>query len=81
MKAGVSGDLVLQFDVNCSGVPINIKVVEATPKGYFEAEGISALKQWRYMVNLDLRLSRDRPLYAALHIDKFARLVDEANVS
>ncbi|KID58815.1 hypothetical protein JF50_02875 [Pseudoalteromonas luteoviolacea] len=52
-KEGITGSIILKFDLNTQGEPINIRVMNATPKGYFEEAGIKALEQWRYKVELD----------------------------
>ncbi|ESP91447.1 energy transducer TonB [Pseudoalteromonas luteoviolacea] len=52
-KQGITGSVTLEFDLNAKGEPVNIRVIEASPEGYFEQAGINALEQWRYKVNLD----------------------------
>ncbi|WP_168204321.1 energy transducer TonB [Aliikangiella coralliicola] len=51
MKAAadnIEGYVTLSFDVNPHGDPVNIKVVEAKPKGYFEKSARKALRKWKY---------------------------------
>ncbi|MBQ4835762.1 energy transducer TonB [Pseudoalteromonas luteoviolacea] len=52
-KQGITGSVTLEFDLNAKGEPVNIRVIEASPEGYFEQAGINALEQWRYKVNLN----------------------------
>ncbi len=48
-RAGIGGYAKLLFSVNDKGRPIDITVLEETPKGYgFAEEAERALKRWRY---------------------------------
>ena len=40
--------LLLQYNVDESGKPVDIKVVDASPKGLFEEASIEALQGWEY---------------------------------
>ncbi len=46
------GWVVLVFDINKSGNPINITVVDSYPDGVFDNEGIKALTKWKYKPKL-----------------------------
>lgn len=43
-----NGWVLLQYNVDESGKPVDIKVVDASPKGLFEKASIEALKGWEY---------------------------------
>ena len=45
---GVEGYVTLSFDINPQGDPVNIVVVEAKPRGYFEKNARKALRKWKY---------------------------------
>jgi len=48
-RYGFEGWVILQFDVNELGVPINIKAIDRDPKNkIFLKESIRAMKKWRY---------------------------------
>jgi periplasmic protein TonB len=42
------GFVTLLFDINSSGDPENIRVVESEPRGYFEKSAKRALAKWKY---------------------------------
>jgi TonB family protein len=46
------GWVELVFDIDKSGNPINISVVDSHPDGVFENEGIIALTKWKYKPKL-----------------------------
>ncbi|MCQ8879742.1 energy transducer TonB [Pseudoalteromonas shioyasakiensis] len=52
-RHGLDGWVVAQYDINHIGEPINIKVLESSPEGYFEEVGINAISTWRYRVSFD----------------------------
>lgn len=53
-KANVlRGYVVMRYSLNGDGHPIEIEVVESSPKGIFEAEAVGALSRWRYEVPVD----------------------------
>lgn len=45
---GIEGFVTLSFDINALGQPVNVQVVEAKPKGYFEKNAKKALRKWKY---------------------------------
>ena len=51
--AVVRGYVVMRYSLNGDGHPIEIEVVESSPKGLFEAEAVRALSRWRYTVAVD----------------------------
>ncbi len=46
----VQGSVTLQFDIDKDGNTKNIRVIDATPKGYFEQSSRKAVSKWRYNV-------------------------------
>lgn len=42
-----SGYVVMRYRLNGDGYPIDIEVLESSPKGIFEAEAVRALSKWR----------------------------------
>lgn len=51
--AVLRGYVVMRYSLNGDGHPIEIEVVESSPKGIFEAEAVRALSRWRYKVAVD----------------------------
>lgn len=47
-RNNIEGFVTLSFDVSEVGKPINIKIIEAKPRGYFESSARRALKKWKY---------------------------------
>lgn len=47
-EQGISGSVVLKYDINPAGNTANISVVNAKPEGVFNREAKKALKQWQY---------------------------------
>ncbi len=47
-KRRVEGYVKVQFDIDATGRPQNIKIIEAKPKRYFERATIQAVKRWKY---------------------------------
>ena len=50
MRSGVEGYVVLAYNLDANGKPIDIKVVEAQPKRVFTHSAIKALKASRFAV-------------------------------
>ncbi len=50
IKTGVEGYVVLSYDLNASGKPVEIEVVEEHPKRVFSKSAIRALKASRFSV-------------------------------
>jgi len=51
MKAArdnIEGFVTLSFDISEIGRPINIKIIETKPRGYFEKSAMKALKKWKF---------------------------------
>lgn len=42
------GYVVMQFDIDEQGRPINIKAIESEPAGRYSEQAIKALAKWRY---------------------------------
>lgn len=51
-QQGIEGSVLLEFDINEQGEPVNIKVAESEPRGVFDAAAIAAVEQWRYVPKL-----------------------------
>ncbi|MDQ9092220.1 M56 family metallopeptidase [Pseudoalteromonas haloplanktis] len=47
-EQGISGSVVLKYDIDPAGNTANISVVNAKPEGVFNREAKRALKQWQY---------------------------------
>lgn len=47
-RDNVEGYVVMLFDLKENGTTTNIKVIESSPDGVFDEEGIKALKRWVY---------------------------------
>ncbi|EGR2795930.1 energy transducer TonB [Vibrio cidicii] len=47
-KRGIEGYVLLRFDIDETGRPQNIEVVEAQPARFFERSAVDAVKRWRY---------------------------------
>jgi TonB family protein len=44
----LSGSVTVEYTVDASGEPRDVRVVEATPPGVFDKAAISAVKRWKY---------------------------------
>ncbi len=55
----LNGWVLIIFKVSPEGVPRNIKVLDASPKGIFEFEVVRAVKRWRYNVSGIVRNGQD----------------------
>ncbi len=44
----IEGNITLKFDINEKGSPVNVKVVNSKPKGYFERNAKKAVRKWKY---------------------------------
>src|SRR5262245_8798830 len=52
LRAGVSGWVILEYDVGADGAPKNIRVAESShPGGMFEVEALRALQKSRFRVD------------------------------
>lgn len=47
-RDGITGYVILLFDIQLDGSTGNIKILEAKPRGVFNQEAIRALKKWKY---------------------------------
>lgn len=47
---GIEGFVDVQFDISVDGIPHNIQVVAAEPRGYFESAAESAVRRWKFQV-------------------------------
>ncbi len=48
LQRRIEGHVVLSFDINESGRPVNIKIEEESPPRVFNREAMKALKRWKY---------------------------------
>lgn len=44
----IEGFVILSFDISEIGKPINIQIIDAKPRGYFEKSARRAIKKWKY---------------------------------
>lgn len=49
----IEGYVVIRFNIDEKGRPVDLEVIEAKPKRLFEREAVKALKQWRYQPMLE----------------------------
>lgn len=54
------GYVTMQFDIDASGKPINIEIIDQQPRRIFNREAIRAFKQWRYPANNPLTAQKVR---------------------
>ncbi|MCR8921341.1 TonB family protein [Dasania sp. GY-MA-18] len=47
-RKGIEGYVDLVFDLSATGQTLNIRILDAQPRGYFEQASIRALKKWKY---------------------------------
>ena len=47
-RNGISGHVVMEFDISEQGTPVNINIIESNPKAVFDMEAKNALQKWRY---------------------------------
>lgn len=47
-QQGISGSVVLKYDINPNGETANVSVVSAKPEAIFDREAKKALRQWQY---------------------------------
>lgn len=52
-KRRAEGFVIIKFNIDPQGKPIDLEVIDANPKRLFEQEAIKALKQWRYQPKLE----------------------------
>lgn len=45
----ISGRVVMLLDIDNSGAPDNIRILESDPPGFFDDEAIKAAKKWKYV--------------------------------
>jgi TonB family protein len=48
MASGQEGWVRMQVDVERDGVPLNIRVVDSSPKGIFEEAAVASMKEFRF---------------------------------
>jgi len=48
----IEGSVIMGYDINHQGRPINIKINESSPKNVFDEEAIKAFKKWKFKVEL-----------------------------
>ena len=68
-EQGISGSVVLKYDIDPAGNTANVSVVNAKPDNVFNKEAKRALKQWQYkpsdsgfkdvLVQLDFAIDKD----------------------
>ena len=64
-----NGWVLLQYNVDESGKPVDIKVVDASPKGLFEEASIEALQGWEYQP--PMRDGRRQPMTGLYNLISF----------
>jgi TonB family protein len=42
------GEVTFAFDLSDEGFPINLKIIESTPKGVFDQVALKAIKEWQF---------------------------------
>lgn len=47
------GYVVMQFDIDAQGHPVNIQAIESQPAERYSAEAIQALAKWRYAPRIE----------------------------
>lgn len=47
-RRGIEGWVVVQFDVDESGKVVNVKVLDAKPKGVFDSAAKQTIRRWKY---------------------------------
>ncbi|GAA0853000.1 TonB family protein [Aliiglaciecola litoralis] len=52
-QQGISGSVVLKYDITATGNTSNIRIVSATPENTFEKNAKIALSQWQYKPSAD----------------------------
>lgn len=52
-KRRAEGFVIIKFNIDPQGKPIDLEVIDANPKRLFEQEALKALKQWRYQPKLE----------------------------
>jgi TonB family protein len=48
LQKGLEGWVIVEFTVNKEGTPINVEVVDSSPKNIFDDSAIDAAKKFRY---------------------------------
>lgn len=48
-REGVEGRVILEYTISEEGFPVDVRIVESTPPGVFDAVAINALSKWRYI--------------------------------
>ncbi|BDX08497.1 energy transducer TonB [Planctobacterium marinum] len=64
----LNGWVLIAFNVSAAGKTRNIKVLDAHPKGVFEAEVIRAIQQWRYAVSDHIKNGQDLVLTQKINL-------------
>jgi protein TonB len=52
-KNMISGYVVVKFDLNAEGRPVNIEVTESVPQGVFDVATVTAISKWLFKVDVD----------------------------
>jgi len=45
----VEGRIIIEYTISEEGHPVDVRIVESTPPGVFDAVAINAIHQWRYI--------------------------------
>ena len=64
----LNGWVLVAFNVSAAGKTRNIKVLDAHPKGVFEAEVVRAIEQWRYAVGEHIQNGQDLVLTQKINL-------------
>lgn len=52
LKRGIEGYVIVQFTIDENGNPMDLSVLEASPKRVFDREALRAAKRWKYAPKL-----------------------------
>ena len=48
IRQGITGWVVVEFDVSADGLPSNVHVLAASPTAIFDREAVDSVQQWRF---------------------------------
>ncbi|EWH11301.1 TonB-like periplasmic protein [Catenovulum agarivorans DS-2] len=53
LRKGISGWVLLEYAINAQGGTEDIRVIDSSPKGYFERSARTALLRWKYKPHIE----------------------------
>ncbi len=53
LRRHIEGYVIVQFDINERGKPINIQVIASKPQGVFNGEALRAVRRWKYQPQME----------------------------